>query len=175
MSYCHFSANGSFSCKKPIENFTTVATVPTQPRSGPPYDLKLSTNGRCGLDYGNTVCPSNQCCSSANPTTGYKGGECGGIIGTKDTKFCTSSTGVKPVKFRGDYFGAFDGNPIATDGKCGYNNNNTYCPNNQCCSSSGLCGGIKNTTDTTFCKSNTNATTKVTYSRGNSGGSYDSR
>ena len=33
--------------------------------------------------------------------------------------------------------------PISTDGKCGFDNNSTKCPNGQCCAKNGICSDDK--------------------------------
>lgn len=48
--------------------------------SAPPSNIVFSTNGRCGPDFDNTVCPGNQCCS--------KWGWCG-----EDPQWCSCAAG----------------------------------------------------------------------------------
>ncbi len=50
------------------------------------FGWKLSTDGRCGQDFGNTACSGKQCCSSE----GYCGGSGPYTLSGKD-EWCTSS------------------------------------------------------------------------------------
>ncbi|OUM59851.1 carbohydrate-binding module family 18 protein, partial [Piromyces sp. E2] len=87
----------------------------------------ISTDGRCGAKFGNTSCPDGKCCS--------KYGWCGTSSSHCDAG-CQSEFGV--------CYGA--SHPTSTNGKCGADNGNTSCPNNQCCSKYGWCG-----TDDQYC------------------------
>ncbi len=53
------------------------------PTPAPASASNVSTNGRCGPDFNNTICPGKQCCSYSN--------WCAGTQGTKSA-WCYSST-----------------------------------------------------------------------------------
>jgi len=89
-------------------------------------DLPVSTNGKCGKEYG--YCPSGNCCSKY------------GWCGTKE-EYCSISKGCQSE------FGKCndDSNnttipelPVSTNGKCGKEYGK--CPSGKCCSSYGWCG-----------------------------------
>ncbi|ORX63913.1 hypothetical protein BCR32DRAFT_134356 [Anaeromyces robustus] len=86
---------------------------------------KISENGKCGKDNGNTKCPSGQCCS--------KFGWCG-----KTNDYCSIEKGCQSG------FGQCNSKKtnykISKNGKCGQDNDNTKCPSGQCCSVYGYCG-----------------------------------
>lgn len=87
----------------------------------------VSTNGRCGAQFGNTICQGSSfgnCCSQY----GYCGStadHCGGSNGGGNTG------------------GGNTGGGVSKDGKCGPANGGTTCPNSgfgNCCSQYGWCG-----------------------------------
>jgi hypothetical protein len=86
--------------------------------------ISISTNGRCGPgEGGNQQCPENSCCSIF--------GWCGG----PGSEHCTTYKSTDP-NFHG---------LVITESKnarCGPQNGNTRCPENQCCSIYGWCGGF---------------------------------
>jgi len=90
--------------------------------------LPISTDGRCGSDYG--VCPSNLCCSKY------------GYCGTSDDhckidRGCKSEFGI--CKTTDESTSTDTGSlPISTDGRCG--SDYGVCPSNLCCSKYGYCG-----------------------------------
>jgi len=85
----------------------------------------ISTTGRCGVDNGNTDCPSGQCCS--------KYGWCG-----KGDAYC--GNGCQEEYGICDKVEFYKPHLISTDRRCGVNHGNTDCPSGQCCSSYGWCG-----------------------------------
>jgi len=97
---------------------TTTTSIPT---------ALVSLDGKCGPNNNNQVCSDNECCS--------KYGYCGGsdahclIANGCQSEFgrCNTSTSATVT--------------ISLDGKCGPNNNNQVCSNNECCSKYGYCGG----------------------------------
>jgi len=99
----------------------------------------VSTDGRCGTDYGNTVCPSGQCCSKYN-YCGTSDKHCKSGCQSEFGK-CKESTTTKPSSTKQSY-------PTATDGKCGKDNGNAVCSNGNCCSRYGYCGKTDD-----YCKS----------------------
>jgi peptidoglycan/xylan/chitin deacetylase (PgdA/CDA1 family) len=89
---------------------------------------KVSTNGRCGSEYGR--CPSGECCSKY------------GYCGTSDnyclaSKSCQSKYGQCKTDSYSDLT-PDTSEKISTNGKCG--GNNGKCPSGQCCSKYGYCG-----------------------------------
>jgi len=96
---------------------------------------KISTDGRCGPDFGDTSCPSGRCCS--------KYGFCG-----TSADHCNQNC----LQEYGSCTGNGDANsniiasysipniPISTNGRCGVINGGTACPPGQCCSKYGYCG-----------------------------------
>eukprot|EP00833_Pecoramyces_ruminatium_P018738 jgi/Orpsp1_1/1192770/evm.model.d7180000095748.1 len=88
--------------------------------SGSNSNDKISTNGKCGVNYGK--CPSNECCSQwgyCGKTSDYCGKGCQSEFGK-----CENS---------GSSY------PISTDDRCG-NEFGTRCPSGECCSKHGWCG-----------------------------------
>ena len=105
---------------------------------------RISTDGRCGPNFGNTACGGKACCSAH--------GWCGGSTGQKDD-WCGTNT------FNGEYNGErlpanWAGKIISTDGRCGPNFGNTACGGKACCSAHGWCGGSTGQKDD-WCGTNT--------------------
>jgi len=69
------------------------------PPPPPPSSSNVSTNGRCGPNFNNTICPGNKCCSWSN--------WCGGSLGTK-SGWCSNRKGHIHV---GRNVGKYDGKP----------------------------------------------------------------
>jgi len=147
---------------------TTKATTTKSTTKEPTPTGKVSTDGRCGPNNNNTVCPNNQCCSKY----GYCGteddhcvkycvpgyGQCKGTNTTQKTTTkttttkatttkstttkatTTKSTTTKATTTKSTTKEPTPTGKVSTDGRCGPNNNNTICPNNQCCSKYGYCG-----------------------------------
>lgn len=121
----------------------------------------ISTNGKCGPNNNNTVCPGNECCN--------KEGNCGFDIDNFCGESCQFGYGYcLPSNFRtmscSQCIECVDcdknpsialrcsfacikkesspkiSNEISTDGTCGPRNNNKICPNNECCNKDGICG-----------------------------------
>ncbi|ORX77037.1 glycoside hydrolase/deacetylase, partial [Anaeromyces robustus] len=118
--YCGTGCQSGFG--KCDDGKSTTTTTPKTPTG------KISTNGRCGKDNGNTVCPDDLCCSQY----GYCG-ESSEHCGTG----CQSEFGqCKTVAAKNP------GKPgeVSTNGRCGPDYGYTVCPNNQCCSKHGYCG-----------------------------------
>ena len=83
-------------------------------------DKLVSTNGKCGVGKGYTVCPSGQCCSKkgyCGTTSAYCGTGCQSSFGK-----CTTTS------------------KVSTDGTCGPDHDNMVCPSGECCSKYGYCG-----------------------------------
>jgi hypothetical protein len=96
----------------------------------------ISTNGRCGPEFNNTICSGNRCCSTSS--------WCGGSRGTRSA-WCANKNG-----YIGRDGGKYDGTPppssnVSTNGRCGPEFNNTICPGKQCCSTSSWCAGTQGT------------------------------
>jgi len=137
---------------------------------------KISTNGKCGKDNGNTICPSNECCSKygyCGTSEKHCGSNCQSEFGTCKSSNIPSTT-TKSSK------------PTSTNGKCGKDNNNTVCPSGQCCSKYGYCGTSEKhcgsncqskfgkcfnttTTTTTIKKTTTTKSSKPTSTNGECG------
>ena len=119
----------------------------------------FSTNGRCGSEHGNTICPGSQCCSTH--------GWCAGNIGTL-SDWCSVRKDVNTINFT--YIGGqskYDGvdikgmkvqgnsDPIidptiSTNRRC-WPNNNKICPDTKCCGFDGWCGGNKPSYSPSYC------------------------
>ena len=77
------------------------ASAPTPTPASAPASAsasKVSTNGRCGPSFNDTICPGNQCCSTAS--------WCGGSRGTKSA-WCADTNGYKG-RDSGKYDGKFN-------------------------------------------------------------------
>ena len=67
-----------------LEPWNTQAPAPSStPAPSPTQTSNISTNGRCGPPFNNTICPGKECCSYSN--------WCAGTQGTKSA-WCYSST-----------------------------------------------------------------------------------
>jgi len=127
------NASNATNATKPTT--TVAAVVPTT------SSQKISTDGKCGKENGNTKCPNNECCSQygyCGTTKAYCGtgcqsefGRCNASNANNQTKPTTTVAAVVPTT---------SSQKISTDGKCGKENGNTKCPNNECCSQYGYCG-----------------------------------
>jgi hypothetical protein len=133
--YSSLGWNGEYNDKTPVlpKNWKNIN-----------YSITEDVGGRkCGPNYGS--CPNNQCCSP----DGY----CGGTTGDTST-FCLTSNNwngeynnkapVIPKNWKGYNYST---TVESGDRRCGPNYNNTACPNNQCCSSAGYCGGVTGAND----------------------------
>jgi len=121
--------NSSSSTAKPT---TTTKKSTTTKSSASTGTLKVTTDGRCGANFG--ICPSGQCCSKygyCGTTTAYCGKNCQSNYGQCANSNDSGSTSGNSSK-------------ISTNGKCGKDNG--ICPNNECCSKYGYCG-----TTTAYC------------------------
>jgi len=84
---------------------------------------------------------------------------------TKSTTTKTKSTTINTTTSNA----SSTSHPISTDGRCGPKNNNTVCPNNQCCSKYGWCGTLNDYCDTGCqpefgrCSSSSSSTTTSTH------------
>jgi hypothetical protein len=122
-AYCTGShSNGNYNDKEP-KNWNNKS-----------YSTTVVTGGtRCGPEFG--ACSNNQCCSSV--------GYCGGTTGGNDA-YCTGSHSNgqynhKEPKNWNNY--SYSTTTDSGGRRCGPDFNNTACPDNQCCSSVGYCGG----------------------------------
>eukprot|EP01001_Neometanema_parovale_P009783 NODE_6024_length_886_cov_143.647444_g5795_i0.p1 GENE.NODE_6024_length_886_cov_143.647444_g5795_i0~~NODE_6024_length_886_cov_143.647444_g5795_i0.p1 ORF type:complete len:216 (+),score=42.00 NODE_6024_length_886_cov_143.647444_g5795_i0:61-708(+) len=79
--------------------------------------MAVSVNGRCGPSYGNTQCPSGECCSEYD--------------------WCGTET---HCSIHNGYSHAFDGSALVSDGRCGPEYDHTVCPSGECCSIFDWCG-----------------------------------
>lgn len=122
----------------------------------------ISNSEQCGPDYG--ICPGTQCCS--------KGGWCGGTQG-QTSIWCSIEKnlydGIQKVdghltfsgyqsQYDGKNIGDIEiikGNLIFSDvseyGRCGSQGYNKKCPDDQCCSYWGWCGGKQSKYDHNYC------------------------
>ncbi|KAG4091202.1 hypothetical protein H8356DRAFT_1408109 [Neocallimastix lanati (nom. inval.)] len=117
---------------------TVAAVVPTT------SSQKISTNGKCGKENGNTKCPNNECCSQygyCGTTKAYCDTGCQSAFGRCNASNATNAT--KPTTTVAAVVPTTSSQKISTDGKCGKENGNTKCPNNECCSQYGYCGTTK--------------------------------
>lgn len=100
-----------------------------------------STNNICGIvtkDGVNYKCPQNKFCNIAN-------GEVGVCQNVNCIEYRFKNFDIDISKFDGDDVSRnnmidFCKYPKSTNGKCGLDNNNTKCPDGQCCSIKGICG-----------------------------------
>ena len=76
---------------------TSAPASASAPTPAPASASKVSTNGRCGPSFNDTICPGKQCCSKAS--------WCGGSRGTKSA-WCTDTNGYKG-RDSGKYDGKF--------------------------------------------------------------------
>lgn len=116
---------------------------------------KISTNGRCGIDHGNTICPGAQCCS--------KDGWCGGEIGNKSDWCSVEKKSGNYTTWVGDQseYDGIDINKMSVN----YEFKRTItqptpsscygkkCPGYMCCNQDYECGGDKTSysRDGTYC------------------------
>ena len=116
--------------------------VPPLPKNWKNYDY--STNNRCGPDEKNTACPDNKCCSSlgyCGGTTGDNGAHCYTVLGWNG--FYNDKTPVLPKNWDNiNHSTTFIENGSR---RCGPDYGS--CPNEQCCSSAGYCGGTTGEND----------------------------
>jgi len=135
-AYCGTGCQSEFGrCN---DSHVTTTTTTTTPKTQPTNEGKISTDGKCGANNGNTICPNNQCCSKygyCGDTDAYCGSGCQTNFGRCSASQVTSKTTTTTPKTQPTNEGK-----ISTDGKCGPNNGNTICPNNECCSKYGYCG-----------------------------------
>jgi len=123
-------------------------------------DKLVSTNGKCGVGKGYTVCPSGQCCSKkgyCGTTSAYCGtgcqsefGKCGTYVrcgAANGNASCPSGQCCSAKGYCGTtsaYCGtgcqSSFGKCTSTVARCGAANNNASCPSGQCCSKKGYCG-----------------------------------
>eukprot|EP00833_Pecoramyces_ruminatium_P004969 jgi/Orpsp1_1/1179001/evm.model.c7180000067530.1 len=106
--------------------------------SGSDNDVKISTNGKCGFDYGR--CPSGKCCSKygyCGTSSAYCGkgcqsefGQCNGSSTITVTKTSTKTTSTKTSY------------PTSTNDRCGAKFG-TRCRSGYCCSKHNWCGKSK--------------------------------
>jgi hypothetical protein len=136
----------------------------------------VSTNGKCGPNNNETICPGSQCCSDEGWCGGTKGD------GTYPTSgpWCAYETNYTQYKYgdaRGTAGGIYDGTSppppkpptrvVSTNGKCGPMNNETVCPGKQYCALSGPVSGQDGKCGT--------ATMAPTWKSGYWGGAYDGK
>jgi hypothetical protein len=103
------------------------------PKNWKNYDYSTTgpaNNRQCGPNYG--ACSDNQCCSSV------------GYCGTTSA-YCTGS--MSGGDFNDKEPKNWKNYSYSTDNRCGPSYNDTACPNNQCCSSLGYCGGATGAND----------------------------
>jgi len=162
---------------------TTKKKTTTTTKINPTSTIKYSVDGRCGPDYGNTVCNGNRCCSKygwCGTEKGHCGSGCqkgfGKCNADKTTTTKKSTTKKKTTITKNDPTPTIK---YSTDDRCGPKYGNTVCKGNRCCSKYGWCGTEKghcglgcqegfgkcNTDKTTTSKKTTTTTTTTTTTR----------
>ncbi|ORX81020.1 hypothetical protein BCR32DRAFT_293523 [Anaeromyces robustus] len=119
-----------------IKTTTTLKTTKTTTKISTSTNKPISTNGRCGVDFKNSICPDSLCCSQysyCGDTEEHCGTGCQSEFGK-----CGNANTTTP---KSDY-------PISKNGNCG-SKHGTRCPEGECCSKFGYCG-----TSTDYCGSN---------------------
>jgi len=114
---------------EPTPMITKAKTTTTTTTTSSPTTTN-SLKGKCGPNYNNQVCSSNECCSSH--------GRCG-----RSDDHCSIEKGCQIAFGRCNTTNTSTSSPTTTislKGKCGPNYNNQICSSNECCSSHGRCG-----------------------------------
>jgi len=155
--------------KSSTKKTTTITTTITEKITSTKVNIEtnpISTDGTCGPNHGNKVCPGNECCGSDGKCA-FNNEACGigcqkkfgGYCLPKNYEHRTCEQCIECVDCTKDLFNALrcpftcsttkvaststsstvETNPISTDGTCGPNHGNTVCPGNECCGSDGKC------------------------------------
>ena len=106
-------------------------------------ELLPSQNNICGIEKKDKIiykykCPPNKFCNYGNDKLGICEKTSCFPYNIKDTKI-----NISEYDGNGTLRNKMTNNcdrKISSNGKCGLNNNNTKCPNGQCCSTKGICG-----------------------------------
>jgi len=100
----------------------------TSSSPSPSPSSTVSTNGRCGKEFG-TSCPNKECCSKYG-YCGTSDQHCDAGCQSGFGRCSSSSTSSSPSPTPSS---------VSTNGRCG-KEFGTSCPNNECCSKYGYCG-----------------------------------
>ena len=152
-----YMGNGEYKWISDTETVDRVENCSDYTYTGKEIDT-ISTDGRCGPYFGNRRCPGNQCCGGTwcSGNKGSYGEWCGNKYQTSDNKYSTY-IGNNPA-YDGTDFTDMDviidgsGNSeVSANGRCGSANNGKRCPGNECCNSTGYCGGSNDFWSREYC------------------------
>jgi len=113
----------------------------TSSSSNASTNVKVSTSGRCGIDYG--TCPNNKCCSKygyCGTSDAHCGAGCQSEFGVCQNGTSKASTTSKASSYSKTTTStkATTNIKVSTSGRCGVDYGT--CPNSKCCSQYGYCG-----------------------------------
>jgi len=131
-SHCGAGCQSEFGI---CQNGTNKTPSSSKPTPSTKTTTKVSTNGRCGEDFG--TCPNNKCCSKygyCGTSDAHCGTGCQSEFGRCNGKTTTTKKSTTVIKKTT----TITSKKTSTSGRCG--SSDGVCPNNKCCSKYGYCG-----------------------------------